>query len=291
MSGCASSTSTGRSACAATLRPHRWSSRIVDDVLPLERRHLAAGPGPGRRAGDADVGATSARAAHPRPGGMFRRRHPARPAGRRRPGDRRPRCTAPPRAGPVHTLGPVVPGGVLTCHAGGVEPNPPPRRRRRAARRPAGPPTDVIVPPTDDLPPTANPHRPRRRRTPRTTLGRPSNRPAPRRAPAGSPGGHPPRPPVDRRPTGADAGRRTRPGGSDNGERSLRSLVTTRSTQVSPTAAMRAREVALPDAADLAAAEAELVIVRRHYVPPTSLTAGRRPDRRGTQGRPGSSSD
>jgi hypothetical protein len=59
-------------------------------------------------------------------------------------------------------------------------------------------------------------------------------------------------------------------------------LVTTRSTQVSSTAAMRAREVAVPDAADLAEAEAELVIVRRHYVPPTSLPAGRRPDRRGT---------
>ncbi len=52
---------------------------------------------------------------------------------------------------------------------------------------------------------------------------------------------------------------------------------------MSSTAAMRAREVALPDAADLAAAEAELVIVRRHYVPPTTLPAGRRPDRRGGQ--------
>ncbi len=48
---------------------------------------------------------------------------------------------------------------------------------------------------------------------------------------------------------------------------------------------MRAREVALPDAEDLAAAEAELVIVRRHYVPPTALSTGRRPDRRGNQGR------
>ncbi len=50
---------------------------------------------------------------------------------------------------------------------------------------------------------------------------------------------------------------------------------------------MRAREVALPDAADLAAAESDLVIVRRHYVPPTSLSAGRRPDRRPGQGRAG----
>jgi hypothetical protein len=67
-------------------------------------------------------------------------------------------------------------------------------------------------------------------------------------------------------------------------------LVTTRSTQVSPTAAMRAREVALPSAEDLAAVEAELVIVRRHYVPPTAFAAGRRPERptrRGSGGQDG----
>lgn len=90
---------------------------------------------------------------------------------------------------------------------------------------------------------------------------------------------------MERKPSGADPGRRGRSSGQDSTERSLRSLVTTRSTQVSSTAAMRAREVALPTAADLAAAEAELVIVRRHYVPPTSLSAGRRADRRGGQGR------
>lgn len=110
---------------------------------------------------------------------------------------------------------------------------------------------------------------------------------APSPAPTGSPGQHPPRPPADRRPTGSESGRRGRSSGQDGAERSLRSLVTTRSTQVSSTAAMRAREVALPDAADLAAAEADLVIVRRHYVPPTSLSTGRRPDRRPGQGRAG----
>jgi len=47
---------------------------------------------------------------------------------------------------------------------------------------------------------------------------------------------------------------------------------------------MRAREVALPSAAELAAAEENLVVVRRHYVPPTVLATGRRPDR--TQRRP-----
>ena len=65
----------------------------------------------------------------------------------------------------------------------------------------------------------------------------------------------------------------------DQSERSLRALVTTRSTQVSPTTAMRAREAAMPTAADLLAAEADLVVVRRHYVPPTALAAGRRRDR------------
>lgn len=62
-------------------------------------------------------------------------------------------------------------------------------------------------------------------------------------------------------------------------ERSLRSLVTNRSSLVSPVAAMRAREVALPTLDDLAAAEAEVTLVRRHYVPPTALTAGKKPDR------------
>lgn len=82
--------------------------------------------------------------------------------------------------------------------------------------------------------------------------------------------------------------RRSRSQREDASERSLRSLVTTRTTQVSPTAALRARDYALPSAADLAMAEDELVLVRRHYVPPTALTSGRRqdwPSRRGGQPR------
>lgn len=94
--------------------------------------------------------------------------------------------------------------------------------------------------------------------------------------------------PVDRHappPSGADSARRAgRQAREDATERSLRSLVTTRATQVSPTTALRAREVALPTGADLTAAEAELVIVRRHYVPPTALTTGRRPDGPGRRG-------
>ncbi len=68
-------------------------------------------------------------------------------------------------------------------------------------------------------------------------------------------------------------------------ERSLRALVTLRTTQLPPTVAMRAREVATPSAADLAAAEADVVIVRRHYVPPAPLTTKKpEPARRNSQG-------
>ena len=54
-------------------------------------------------------------------------------------------------------------------------------------------------------------------------------------------------------------------------ERSLRALVSTRTTQLPFDVAMRAREVAQPSAQDLADAERDLVIVRRHYVPPAPL--------------------
>jgi len=81
------------------------------------------------------------------------------------------------------------------------------------------------------------------------------------------------------RPSGEGQRRSYRTPREDQSERSLRALVTTRSTQVSPTAAIRAREVAVPTAADLLDAEADLVVVRRHYVPPTALAAGRRRDR------------
>lgn len=54
-------------------------------------------------------------------------------------------------------------------------------------------------------------------------------------------------------------------------ERSLRALVSTRTTQLPFDVAMRAREVAAPSAQDLADAESELVLVRRHYVPPEPL--------------------
>lgn len=60
-------------------------------------------------------------------------------------------------------------------------------------------------------------------------------------------------------------------------DRSLRGLVSTRDTQVPAELAMRAREVDLPSAAELAEVEAGIVLVRRHYQPPAPLSAaGRR---------------
>ena len=50
-------------------------------------------------------------------------------------------------------------------------------------------------------------------------------------------------------------------------ERGLRGLVGGGSSQVSPTAALRARDAARPRPEDLARAEADLAIVRRNWSP------------------------
>jgi hypothetical protein len=55
------------------------------------------------------------------------------------------------------------------------------------------------------------------------------------------------------------------------GERGLRGLVGGGSSQVSVTAAMRARDASRPTDDDLATAEAELAIVRRGWVPRDEL--------------------
>jgi hypothetical protein len=57
-------------------------------------------------------------------------------------------------------------------------------------------------------------------------------------------------------------------------ERGLRGLVGGGSSQVSVTAALRARDAARPTEADLATAAAELVIVRRGWVPRDDLPRG-----------------
>jgi hypothetical protein len=64
-------------------------------------------------------------------------------------------------------------------------------------------------------------------------------------------------------------------GGDDQSERGLRGLVGSGSSQVSVTAAMRARDAARPTDDDLAEADATLTIVRRNWVPREDLPRGR----------------
>ena len=58
-------------------------------------------------------------------------------------------------------------------------------------------------------------------------------------------------------------------------ERSLRGIVGAGASQVGVVGAMRARDAARPTAEDIAAAERDLVIIRRHYVPPDALPGAR----------------
>jgi hypothetical protein len=60
-------------------------------------------------------------------------------------------------------------------------------------------------------------------------------------------------------------------------ERGLRGLVGGGSSQVSPAAAMRARDAARPRPEDLARSEAELAIVRRNWTPDSAPPTARRP--------------
>lgn len=56
--------------------------------------------------------------------------------------------------------------------------------------------------------------------------------------------------------------------GSADSERGLRGLVGAGPTQVGVQAAMRARDASRPTEEELAAADADVVIVRRHWRPP-----------------------
>jgi hypothetical protein len=73
----------------------------------------------------------------------------------------------------------------------------------------------------------------------------------------------------------AARGRRGQPGPSPaedrDGERGLRGLVGSGSSQVRVGAALRARDAARPTEADLAEAEREVVVVRRNWVPREDL--------------------
>lgn len=69
--------------------------------------------------------------------------------------------------------------------------------------------------------------------------------------------------------TQPDRGRTPNRGTADTDpERGLRGLVAAGPTQVGVTAAMRARDASRPTEDDLAAAERDVVIVRRHWRPP-----------------------
>jgi hypothetical protein len=72
---------------------------------------------------------------------------------------------------------------------------------------------------------------------------------------------------VDGEPGQAPGGK-ARPARRPDIERGLRGIVGAGPSQVGVLGAMRARDAARPTAEDLAAAERDLVIVRRHYVPP-----------------------
>ncbi|MET8280868.1 hypothetical protein [Micromonospora sp. NPDC005174] len=66
--------------------------------------------------------------------------------------------------------------------------------------------------------------------------------------------------------------RRRGAGGDDrDGERGLRGLVGSGSSQVGLSAALRARDAARPSDDDLAEAEARVVVVRRNWVPREDL--------------------
>lgn len=62
------------------------------------------------------------------------------------------------------------------------------------------------------------------------------------------------------------------PGDDRDAERGLRGLIGAGSSQVSTAAAMRARDAARPSDDDLATAEADLVVVRRGWVPRDPFT-------------------
>ncbi|MFF5181724.1 hypothetical protein ACFY2Q_27155 [Micromonospora sp. NPDC000316] len=72
---------------------------------------------------------------------------------------------------------------------------------------------------------------------------------------------------------GVDPPPRRRTGGGDerDGERGLRGLVGSGSSQVGLSAALRARDAARPTEDDLAEAEARVVVVRRNWVPREDL--------------------
>ena len=61
----------------------------------------------------------------------------------------------------------------------------------------------------------------------------------------------------------------------DSAERGLRDLIGAGKSQLGVSGALRGRDVNRPDAEDLAEAEENVVIVRRHWQPTTDKTTGK----------------
>jgi hypothetical protein len=139
----------------------------------------------------------------------------------------------------------------------------PPRHRRRERRR------TQPAPPVDDAPrehaaPPAAPPAEVSAPPPAEVSAPPAGQDEP---PGSGPGDAPDA-------TGAAAKRKTKTRRNDV-ERGLRGIVGAGPSQVGVLGAMRARDAARPTAEDLAAAERDVVIVRRHYVPPDNLPGAR----------------
>ncbi len=138
----------------------------------------------------------------------------------------------------------------------------PPRHRRRERRRTG---TAPAVP--DEAP--------------REYAGQTS--PPPGESPAAPAGGAPepvpaepgPAAPTSTAAPAAGAGKRKGRGRQSDVERGLRGIVGAGPSQVGLLGAMRARDAAKPTAEEMATAERDVVVVRRHYVAPDSLPGAR----------------
>jgi hypothetical protein len=160
------------------------------------------------------------------------------------------------------------------------EPDPPRHRRRERRRTGAAPPVPdeapreyaapAPPPPAEPVPPAADPDGAVGTAPARSTASTAAARSA--SAPAGAPASSP----ADgAEPGGEGAVRRKSRARRPDTEHGLRGIVGAGPSQVGLLGAMRARDAAKPTAADLAAAERDLEVVRRHYVPPDTLPGAR----------------
>ncbi|HWH00124.1 MAG TPA: hypothetical protein VNV66_12570 [Pilimelia sp.] len=161
----------------------------------------------------------------------------------------------------------------------------PERRRRRRLTPPAA--GDRARPTPDPGPVGAARHRVPGAPAPGGDL---DDQAGPRAGPDPAPSGPRGRGPADPRTADGPADPRTGsgPAGPGRPDPGLRGLATSAASQVSLDAALRARDAARPRPADLAAAEAELRLVRRNWLPPGQAPPpGQRPRQAGDDARPG----